>query len=474
MRTSAWLAIVLLFLTGELGGVGDQTLTTLYQFGGVASNGLSPNPLVQGTDGSFYGTTYDGGASTNCPNGCGTIFKISPSGVLTTLYSFSQSDGGHPNAGLVQGTDGCFYGTTLHALGTVFKVTASGCLTNLHIFMSLDGNGPYAGLIQASDGNFYGTTKFGGMNRLGNVFRISSSGDFSNLYSFSGSDGQFPVGGLIQGSDGNLYGTTVEGGNTNLYSGSGEGTVFRISLSGVLTNLHFFNGWDGRFPWSGLIQATDGCFYGTTSDEGSSDGVLYGTGTVFRISTSGTLTTLVTFTGANGAQPMFAPLLQGSDGNLYGTTQLGGTSGHGTVFRISPNGNFTNLYSFIGPSDGSRPFAGLVQGSDGNFYGTTGFGGNTNVNGGLGWGTVFRISVPLNPPANQISAVQTADNDVTVSIPSVAGETYQLQFTPDLSSGTWSNIDGAVVSNSIGAMLAVTNFGGASAPQGFYRFNITP
>jgi uncharacterized repeat protein (TIGR03803 family) len=173
--------------------------------------------------------------------------------------------------------------------------------------------------------------------------------------------------------------------------------------------------------------------------------------------------------------------VQSSDGNFYGTTQYGGTTnfntqcscyGNGTVFRISPSGSYTSLYIFVGSrTDGAGPVAGLVQGSDGNFYGTTASGGT------YGGGTVFKLSIPLSPPPypiNQITSVQIAATNIIFSIPSVAGETYQLQFTSDLTSGTWSNIPGVSVSNSIGSTLTLTNFAGANQPQGFYRFAITP
>ena len=167
-------------------------------------------------------------------------------------------------------------------------------------------------------------------------------------------------------------------------------------------------------------------------------------------------------------------LVQGSDGNFYGTTYLGGVNGHGTVYRISPSGTLTNLYLFTGGSDGAEPFPGLVQGSDGSFYGATGYGGNTNLDGGNGYGTVFRLTIPLNPPANQISAVSRAGSNLIFNIPSVASETYQLQFGRSMAPTNWVNVPGASVTNCIGALLTLTNFGGAVGPQGFYRFDITP
>jgi uncharacterized repeat protein (TIGR03803 family) len=189
-----------------------------------------------------------------------------------------------------------------------------------------------------------------------------------------------------------------------------------------------------------------------------------------------TETNLHSFVGSDGVNPL-AGLVQGSDGNFYGTTEAGGTStnceyGCGTVFRISLSGNETNLHSFgSSPADGEYPLAGLVQGSDGNFYGTTEDGGTNDG------GTVFKLTVPLNPPPypiNQITGVQLFGTNIVFSIPSIAYETYQLQFSSSMKPTNWVNVSGVSVTNSIGALLTLTNFGGATGPQGFYRFDITP
>jgi uncharacterized repeat protein (TIGR03803 family) len=191
---------------------------------------------------------------------------------------------------------------------------------------------------------------------------------------------------------------------------------------------------------------------------------------VFRISPTGNLTNLWEFTGCGDGGNPDAGLVQGSDGNFYGTTSGSGSgpSGSGTVFRISPSGDLTTLHSFS-VGDGANPYAGLVQGSDGNFYGTT-YQGGTNGN----YGTVFRLTVPLNPPANQISGIKMMGTSLVVTIPSVAGETYQLQYSDSLTLSNWSNVGGVAMTNSIGGLLSLTNLGGAMQPQGFYRFAITP
>jgi uncharacterized repeat protein (TIGR03803 family) len=458
-----------------------QILTNLYWF--RQNSGVNPHTgLVQGTDGNFYGTTESGGTGD-----VGTVFRISPSGSFTNLYIFSGGDGANPLAALVQGSDGNFYGTTYGGgasmkcsgfsggpptvgCGTVFRISPSGTFTNLYSFTGgSDGGNPWAGLAQGSDGNFYGATPAGGTNGVGNVFRISPSGAFTNLYSFTGgNDGANPLGALMQASDGNFYGTT-KGGGTN-----GDGTVYQITPSGALTSLHSFIGSDGASPASWLVQGNDGNLYGTTV----SGSYRFYLGTVFRISPSGSFTNLHSFSGPGDGYAPFAGLVLGSDGNFYGTTfSIFETplQGNGTLFRISSSGVFTNLYSFPGPLapggiDGADPYGGLVQGTDGNFYGTTEFGGP-----GLN-GTVFKLTVPLNPPANQISEIQffnVLDSTiVALPIPSVAGETYQLQYSDSMSPTNWLNTGGTITS--IGGPLVLIDLAEPLPSQRFYRAVITP
>jgi uncharacterized repeat protein (TIGR03803 family) len=213
----------------------------------------------------------------------------------------------------------------------------------------------------------------------------SSAQTFTTLANFNGTNGRTPVGALAQGTDGNLYGTTRDGG---AYS---NGRVFRVTPTGTLTTIYSFcaevNGPDGHKPFAGLVLATDGNFYGTTGTGGA---YLY-FGTVFKITASGTLTTLHGLAGypTDGSQP-FAGLIQATDGNFYGTSQRGGTNNDGTVFKMDSGGTVTVLHSFAG-DDGMKPDAALVQGTDGNFYGTTQAGGTNNR------GTVFSISVGLGP-----------------------------------------------------------------------------
>ena len=360
-----------------------QTFTTLHSFDNT-DGGFPRAGLVQGTNGDFYGTTIGGGAY-----GDGTVFSITANGALTTLHSFDGTDGANPSAGLVQGTNGKFYGTTQSGgtggIGTVFSITAGGTLATLHSFAdsATDGANPIAGLVQGTNGKFYGTTQSGGAYGDGTVFSIIASGTLTILHSFAGSatDGANPIAGLVQGTNGKFYGTTFLGGS---YDG---GTVFSITASGTLTTLYSFSGADGSFPTAGLVQGANGKFYGTTPPGG---------GTVFSITANGTPTKLYTFCSgggvcADGSSPG-AGLVQGTNGKFYGTTTDGGANGDGdgTVFSITASGALTTLHSFDG-TDGEFPEAALAQGTNGKFYGTTTDGGAN------GDGTVFSLSVGLGP-----------------------------------------------------------------------------
>jgi len=383
-----------------------QTFTTLHRFcnqGGQCANGERPwAGLVQATDGNLYGTTLNGGAEA-CDYGCGTVFKITPSGALTTIYSFCSqglpcADGEDPSGVLVQASDGDFYGTTqgggasdacAFGCGTVFKITPGGVLTTLYTFCSLgppctDGEGPNAGLVQATNGDFYGTT-YGYSYCCGTVFRITPSGTLTTLHTFSGGDdGASPWAGLVQAANGDLYGTTALGGDDG-------GTIFRITPGGTLTTLYMFD--YGGQPYAALVQAANGDLYGTTLYGGAKGG-----GTVFKISPSGTLTYLYSFCSRSACLDGFEPatgLVQATDGNLYGTTELGGSDNSGTIFRITPGGTLTTLLSFDG-RDGQTPLAPLVQATNGNLYGTVQYGGSYAACF-YGCGTVFRLSVGLGP-----------------------------------------------------------------------------
>lgn len=334
--------------------------TVLYSFsgnGGIAAStdGAWPTSLMLGSDGNFYGTTQSGGAYNE-----GTVFEFSSGGVESVIYSFSghggvpsSTDGALP-VGLIQGSDGSFYGTTLlggaNDGGTAFNI-ASGVESVIYSFgggptgatSSSDGIAPLGALLQV-DGIFYGTTQTGGTDKAGTVFSLTSSGVEAVSYSFTGGspgvsgipDGAFPDAGLVLGNDGNYYGTT-------LYAGAdAAGTVFRLTPSGIETVIHSFGGaghvtgsTDGAYPSAGLILGRDGNLYGTTRDGGPH---FYG-GTIFKITKSGVETVLYSFTGldegsSDGATPTLG-LVSDGNGNIFGTTAGGGTFGKGVVFELT-------------------------------------------------------------------------------------------------------------------------------------------
>ena len=337
------------------------TLTTLYSFcsqSGCTDGELPLAPLVQAANGDLYGTTAYGGV-----NGLGTVFRVTPSGTLTTLYSFcSQSgcpDGYDPYAGLVQATSGDFYGTTVlggtGGWGTVFKITSSGTLMTLYSFCPQSGcnsEQPLA-LVQATNGDFYGTTAFG------SVFKITPSGTETTLYAFcakSGcTDGEAPHAGLVQATNGDFYGTTFKGG------ANGAGTVFKITLSATLTTLYSFCSQggctDGKSPVAGLLQATNGDFYGTTADGGANND-----GTIFSLSvglgpfvktqpTSGNVGAAVKILGTNltGATSVSfngtAAVFTVVSPSLITTTVPAGASS-GKVQVVTPSGTLSSNASF--------------------------------------------------------------------------------------------------------------------------------
>jgi len=387
-----------------------QVVTTLVSFNGV--NGTYPvAALVQGSDGNFYGTTVGGGLYD-----AGTVFKFTLDGTLTTLHSFNSAEGSGPEAALIQAKDGDFYGTTSfggdNSGGTVFKMTMDGELATLYSFDLTHGYLPRASLVQASNGDFYGLAEAGGASSGGTVFQLTSGGTLTTLYDFCSldhcSDGVFPFGWLVIGSGGDFYGTT-HGGATN------AGTVFKITLDGALTTLHSFNYTDGSSPYAGLAQGTDGSFYGTTAYSGPSDA-----GTVFKITPEGALTTLHYFcteqSCPDGAVP-FAGLVQGTEGNFYGAAYTGGAKRNGTIYKITPQGALATLYTFSGP-DGANPQGRLVQGADGYFYGTTETGGANNR------GTIFRLVAYAPVSVTKAGSGTVTSGDEHIYCGSVCSYTY--------------------------------------------------
>jgi uncharacterized repeat protein (TIGR03803 family) len=362
--------------------------TILYPFLGIP-DGSHPIKLIQGSDGNLYGITGYGGAHpgtdvTPDPLGGGTVFKLTPSGVESVLYSFVPGDlvtaspGGWSPRSLIQGSDGNFYGTTSNGgaynAGAVFMLTPAGVETVLYAFGGpqtggTDGAQPRA-LVLGLDGNFYGTTSTSGTFQ-GTIFKLTPSGVETRLYSFPGSSA---AGALIQANDGNFYGVA--------YPGSGQfGAVYRMTPAGVVSQLHTFDG--GPEGWGPvvLMQANDGNLYGATSGGIDSSGHFNNESRLFKLTLDGTLTVLYTF-GPNADGTTVTDLIQGADGNLYGLTALSAQGG-GMVFKCTLTGVLTVLYGFTNGPDGGSPSA-LIQAKDGTFYGVA-------SSGGTGSGVAFQL-----------------------------------------------------------------------------------
>ena len=423
----------------------DLAQTTLYSFAGD-TNGGHPNGLIRGLDGNLYGTTQTGGAKD-----AGTIFQLDPSGRPHVLYSFTGLlDGDGPNGELIQRLDGELLGTTYgggsNAFGTIFSFTTNSGLNSLFSFGHADGvlhpDGvlPAAGVVEGPDGALYGTAYEGGIFRSGAAFRLAPTGAFSVLFAFALTNtyGAFPHAGLTRGDDANFYGTTYKGG------AFGDGTIFRISQTGTLTTLTSFDGTNGAFPLAGLTQTIDGTFYGTAAYGGA-----LGLGTVFRITAKGLFTNLFSFDGTvNGSHPN-AALLQGSDGNLYGTTSDGGTYGVGTVFRMSPEGALTTISVFDG-FNGANPDAPLLEVTNGTFYGTTQNGGPNDQ------GVIFSFGIPSLAPqitSQPVGVVNYAGATIALSVASFGSSPLFYQW---MINGTNLN-DGGTILGSRTRMLTLTN-----------------
>ena len=432
-----------------------QTFNVLAAFNG--SDGQTPAApngagLVQGPDGNFYGITGAGGNQT-----CGVIYQVMRNGTLNVLHNFNYSvDGCDAASGLILGSDGDLYGATQF---TIFKMSLSGAFTLLYTAPS---GGPHLinALVQASDGNFYGSSPQGGTGNGGTIFKITPTGTLTVLANLSTANavGGSPLGPLIQASDGNLYGTTSAGG-----VGSTGGTVFKMTLGGAMSVVYSFcvkSGCpDGKFPKTGLIQASDGNLYGTTVTGGST-----GNGTIFKVTPGGSLTTLYSFcpqTACTDGNTPGGSLLQGKDGNFYGTTTYGGSfSSAGTLFRVTPAGVLTTLHQFCsqnGCTDGMNPAGSLIQTSDGTLWGTT-------YNGGMNdFGVVFGLAPPP-PPA------YTCTNTAPVVISSVDSASAYGGYSY-FASGSWLEIKGSNladpndprIANGSG-QWASSDFNGPNAP----------
>jgi uncharacterized repeat protein (TIGR03803 family) len=367
---------------------GPATYSVLYAFGASSVDAINPtNNIVLATDGNFYGTSRTGGA-----NNDGAIFKMTSAGSETVLNSFSSSGtvgyGPDYNSGLIVGSDGNLYGMTSNGggsanCGSVFKTSPAGVVTTVYTFAGppSDGCSPHGRLVLGSDGNYYGMTYVGGANNKGTVFKITptqASPYYSEslLHSFGSGDGQYPMAGLVEGSPGIFYGVTESGGS------SGNGAVITITSAGAENVLYSFAGFptDGGNSFSGLTLGPDGNFYGVTENGGTDLN-----GVVFKITPAGVETVIHNFAGgtADGAAPNGSELVLGTDNNFYSTTINGGANSDGVLYKITPAGEVTLLHSFAGGADGASPTSSVViNPSNGHVYGTT-------PNGGTNSGGIF-------------------------------------------------------------------------------------
>ena len=382
-----------------------QTYQELVDF--VGANGCCPQyptMMAQGRDGNLYGTTPTGGV-----NNVGIVFKITPAGSQTILHQFDTTHGSTPNGGLVLGADGNLYGTTklggTNSYGTIFKITPSGVLTVIYDFTgNADGGYPVAPLVLATDGNFYGTSY------PGVAFKYSPQGVFTIINKIP----TVSYGPLLQASDGNFYGVTEFAGTFS------AGTIYKIAGSTV-TTLYSFDGTHGSYPIGGLVQGADGDLYGTTTAGGTTNA-----GVIYKITPAGSLTVLVDFDSVhtlNGYQA-FAGLVAGSDGNLYGATIWGGTSGYGEIFQMTTGGAYTALYNFVAAS-GDGAYSTPMQHTSGKLFGLT-------TRGGVdGKGGIYSYDSGLGPFVSLVSTLGPVGATVGILGSGFAGTTsVQFNGTP--------------------------------------------
>jgi uncharacterized repeat protein (TIGR03803 family) len=377
MRSSRFFVAMFALVFAVAGTISGQTVDTIYGFNGGA-DGKYPalGRLVQGRDGLLYGVTWFGGT-----NNLGTVFKVTSSGVETVLYAFDGTHGAGPQGGLVLGADGNFYGTTsaggAEGLGTLFRITQQGTLTVLHSFTGADdAQEPVAPPVEASDGNFYGTVA--GSAGYSSSYKYDGSGKFSVLHKFSTTEGWDIEAPLIQAMDGNLYGTAEFGGTFNC------GTAFAMTTSGTVLRYYSFQcDSGGDWPYAPLMQASDGNFYGTTE---SSEGSVCCPGVIFKLTPKGEESTFYSFGTVNydGDNP-YAGLVEGTNHLLYGSTKSGGVNGTGNLFSVALDGSYTLVYSFPSLSNSYWPW-GLLQHTNGRLYGITEAGGASDL------GTVFSLN----------------------------------------------------------------------------------
>ena len=426
-----------------------QTYTDLHDFVAAVdgSGPYAPGMLAQGRDGNIYGTNQTGGTY-----GYGTVFQITPSGTLTALYSFTGgSDGAYPKSGLTLGGDGNFYGAAESGgqtgWGVIFRITPSGTFTALHNFAGSEGCFPTAPPVLSKNPNtMYGVTT------CGTAYTITTSGTFTLLSTLLSFD---PMAPLLLATDGNFYGTGFGGGN-------GQGVIYRLSSSGVVTILHNFNtSTDGGNPVAPLVQGSDGNLYGTTTNYGAATNPV---GTVFKVAPSGkNFTTLKNFDSqsSDGGWP-YAGLVAGNDGNFYGATSSSNGAPYGTIFEITKNGTFTLLFTFD-ITNGSLPLTTPFGASNGLIYGTANTGGQTNY--GVFWSLANGIS-----PFCSLVGFPSGASGATVQI---LGQGFTSASSVKIGSvsATFKIVSGTYITAKVpdaattGHIVVTTNAGTLTSPQ---------
>ncbi len=382
--------VIFIFTLVAVQIVSAQKVSVVHSFGSGMDGVTLYGGVITDNSGNIYGTTSIGGQFH-----FGTVFEITPSGQETILWNFTGgTDGEGPQSGLIRDAQGNLYGTTelggKYGQGTVFEITGTTEKTLWSFGLGEDGNEPTCALIRDGQGNLYGTTTGGGQFGFGVVFRVTPSGNETMLHSFAGppTDGASPLAGLVTDGKGNGYGTTNSGGSGSSSLCQGCGTVFKLSSNGAYSVIYNFQGPDGAFPTDSLIVDTSGNLFGTTFEGGTSTDCSAGCGTVFEVFAAGGEKALYSFKGLtiDGGFP-YGGLVRDPKGNFYGTTYSGGEDAAGTIFEVTPTGTEHVIYSFGSTAgDGFLPHAGLTSDGKGGAYGTT------QVGGQYGQGTVYNIT----------------------------------------------------------------------------------
>jgi uncharacterized repeat protein (TIGR03803 family) len=437
----------------------DVNFDYTFPQGGPVS--LLHGDLVEGADGSFYGTSVFGADNL----GTGTVFRMAPDHTTTIVHTFSLADsnnantgGAYPQAGVVIGPDGSLYGTTVfggsHGAGVIYRIqnpsSASSSLSVIHEFDAIDDNNintggaePYAALIIGPDGNFYGTTYYGGSNGGGTIFKITPAGELTTLHELGSStnlsdNGAHPEFRLTLGPDGNFYGTTINGG-----SGNGFGTLFRMTPDGSFTTLHTF----GPDPLGGMTPTTvsfgrDGALYGLTEIGGAFYPQVSGFGLIYRYSDAAGFEQLYSFSderGGGGSGPLRSALVQAADGSWYGTRGMGVASD--VIYRFVPGVSYEMVYAFgDAGNEEDIPETTLLMGSDGKFHGTTTGGPND------GMGGIYSFTPNISGPVN----VSMTPSQITV------GQSATLSWSADEFTGCYSYRDWQGLNQATSGQLTLT------------------